>query len=97
MLIIAAILIGLVLIVVCTSILKCNTFLTIFLVSLFLGLVTLPLQEVVPTILLGFGLESDAIHSPNENYPLENFFKGIETMPYFYKYFAEMYKSGGNQ
>lgn len=55
MLIIAAILIGLVLIVVCTSILKCNTFLTIFLVSLFLGLVTLPLQEVVPTILLGFG------------------------------------------
>jgi gluconate:H+ symporter, GntP family len=55
MLIIAAILIGLVLIVVCTSILKYNTFLTIFLVSLFLGLVTLPLQEVVPTILLGFG------------------------------------------
>ncbi len=51
----------------------------------------------VKTILLGFGLESDAIHSPNENYPLENFFKGIETMPYFYKYFAEMYKSGGDQ
>ncbi len=45
----------LVLIVVCTSILKYNTFLTIFLVSLFLGLVTLPLQDVVPTILLGFG------------------------------------------
>ena len=42
------------------------------------------------TILMGFGLESDAIHSPNENYPLEQFFHGIETMPYFYKYFAEL-------
>jgi acetylornithine deacetylase/succinyl-diaminopimelate desuccinylase-like protein len=46
----------------------------------------------VKTILLGFGLESDACHSPNENYPLENFFKGIETIPYFYKYFTEMWK-----
>jgi acetylornithine deacetylase/succinyl-diaminopimelate desuccinylase-like protein len=45
----------------------------------------------VKTILLGFGLESDACHSPNENYPLENFFKGIETIPYFYKYFTEMW------
>jgi acetylornithine deacetylase/succinyl-diaminopimelate desuccinylase-like protein len=45
----------------------------------------------VKTILLGFGLETDAIHSPNENYPLENFYKGIETIPYFYKYFAEMW------
>jgi len=44
----------------------------------------------VKSILLGFGLESDAIHSPNENYPLENFYKGIETIPYFYKYFSEM-------
>jgi len=44
----------------------------------------------IKSILLGFGLESDAIHSPNENYPLENFFKGIETIPYFYKYYAEM-------
>jgi acetylornithine deacetylase/succinyl-diaminopimelate desuccinylase-like protein len=43
----------------------------------------------VKSILLGFGLESDACHSPNENYPLENFFKGIETIPYFYKFFAE--------
>ncbi len=46
----------------------------------------------VKTILLGFGLESDACHSPNENYPLENFFKGIETIPYFYKYFTELWK-----
>ncbi|MBN1927620.1 MAG: dipeptidase [Prolixibacteraceae bacterium] len=43
----------------------------------------------VKSILMGFGLESDAIHSPNENFPLNNLFKGIETIPYFYKYFAE--------
>ncbi len=42
------------------------------------------------SILMGFGLESDAIHSPNENYPLFNFYKGIETIPYFYKYYAEL-------
>jgi len=41
------------------------------------------------SILMGFGLESDAIHSPNENYPLGQFFKGIETIVYFYQYFAE--------
>ncbi|MEI7661427.1 MAG: dipeptidase [Bacteroidota bacterium] len=45
----------------------------------------------VKTILMGFGLESDGCHSPNENYPLENFFKGIETIPYFFQYFSEMY------
>lgn len=42
----------------------------------------------VKSILLGFGLDSDAIHSPNENYPVENFLKGIETIPLFFKYFA---------
>jgi acetylornithine deacetylase/succinyl-diaminopimelate desuccinylase-like protein len=46
----------------------------------------------VKSMLMGFGLESDAIHSPNENYPLANFFKGIETIPYFYKYFEELNK-----
>jgi acetylornithine deacetylase/succinyl-diaminopimelate desuccinylase-like protein len=43
----------------------------------------------VKTILMGFGLESDAIHSPNENFPLWNFYKGIETIPLFYKYYLE--------
>lgn len=47
----------------------------------------------IKSILLGFGLESDAIHSPNENFPLEQFFKGIQTIPLFYKYFAEMSNS----
>ncbi len=43
----------------------------------------------IKSILMGFGLQSDAIHSPNENYPLEQFFNGIRTIPLFYKYFAE--------
>jgi acetylornithine deacetylase/succinyl-diaminopimelate desuccinylase-like protein len=43
----------------------------------------------IKTILMGFGLESDAIHSPNENFPLEQFFNGIRTIPLFYKYFVE--------
>ena len=42
------------------------------------------------TILMGFGLDSDAIHSPNEHFGVWNFLKGIETIPYFYKYFTEM-------
>jgi acetylornithine deacetylase/succinyl-diaminopimelate desuccinylase-like protein len=41
------------------------------------------------SILMGFGLESDAIHSPNENFPLDQFFKGIETIVYFYRYFTD--------
>jgi len=44
----------------------------------------------IKSVLMGFGLESDAIHSPNENYPLYNFYKGIETIPLFYKYYAEI-------
>jgi len=44
----------------------------------------------IKSILLGFGLDSDAIHSPNENYPLFNFFKGIETIPLFFRYYAQM-------
>ena len=44
----------------------------------------------IKSVLMGFGLGSDDIHAPNENFPLEQFFKGIETIPYFYGYFAEM-------
>lgn len=44
------------------------------------------------TILMGFGLDSDAIHSPNEHFGIFNYLKGIETIPYFYKYFAELSK-----
>jgi acetylornithine deacetylase/succinyl-diaminopimelate desuccinylase-like protein len=43
----------------------------------------------IKSILMGFGLDSDAIHSPNENYPLFNFYKGIETIPLFYKYYIQ--------
>ena len=42
------------------------------------------------TILLGFGLDSDVIHSPNEHFGLFNFYKGIETIPYFYQNFADL-------
>ncbi|MCK8491857.1 dipeptidase [Spirosoma sp. RP8] len=44
----------------------------------------------VKSILMGFGLDSDALHSPNESYGLFNFYKGIETIPYFYKNYAEL-------
>ena len=44
------------------------------------------------TILMGFGLDSDAIHSPNEHFGIFNYLKGIETIPLFYKYFVEMSK-----
>ena len=43
------------------------------------------------TVLLGFGLDNDNIHSPNEKYDVFNYFKGIETIPYFHKYFAETF------
>jgi acetylornithine deacetylase/succinyl-diaminopimelate desuccinylase-like protein len=42
------------------------------------------------TVFLGFGLDSDNLHSPNEKFDLANFYKGIETIPYFYKYYAEL-------
>jgi acetylornithine deacetylase/succinyl-diaminopimelate desuccinylase-like protein len=45
------------------------------------------------TILMGFGLDSDAIHSPNEHFGVWNYLKGIETIPYFYSYFTELYKT----
>ena len=42
------------------------------------------------TILMGFGLDSDAIHSPNEHFGIGNYLKGIETIPWFYKYYTEL-------
>lgn len=42
------------------------------------------------TVLMGFGLDSDNLHSPNEKYGIDNYYKGIETIPYFHKYFAEL-------
>lgn len=44
------------------------------------------------SILMGFGLDSDAIHSPNESFGVWNFLKGIETIPYFFQYYAEKAK-----
>ena len=43
----------------------------------------------IKIVFLGFGLDSDNLHSPNEKFDLANFYKGIETIPYFHKYFAE--------
>jgi acetylornithine deacetylase/succinyl-diaminopimelate desuccinylase-like protein len=43
----------------------------------------------VKIVFLGFGLDSDNLHSPNEKFELANFYKGIETIPYFHQYFAE--------
>lgn len=39
------------------------------------------------SVLFGFGLDSDALHSPNEHYGLFNYYKGIETIPLFYKHY----------
>lgn len=44
----------------------------------------------IKSLLMGFGLGQDAIHSPNESYGLDQFFRGVETIPLFYKYFAEL-------
>lgn len=48
------------------------------------------------SVLMGFGLDTDAIHSPNEHFGVWNFLKGIETIPYFYQYFVEMQKRNNN-
>lgn len=48
-------------------------------------------QELgLDSILFGFGLDTDALHSPNEHYGLFNYYKGIETIPLFYKYFTQL-------
>jgi acetylornithine deacetylase/succinyl-diaminopimelate desuccinylase-like protein len=44
----------------------------------------------VKSVLMGFGLDSDDIHSPNEHYGIRNYLKGMETIPYYFKYYAEL-------
>jgi len=44
------------------------------------------------TVLMGFGLDSDNLHSPNEKYDIANYYKGIETIPLFHKHFAALRK-----
>ncbi len=44
----------------------------------------------IKIVFMGFGLDSDNLHSPNEKFNVENYYKGIETIPYFHKFFAEM-------
>ncbi|MBA4196156.1 MAG: dipeptidase [Chitinophaga sp.] len=46
----------------------------------------------IKIVFMGFGLDSDNLHSPNEKYDLFNYYKGIETIPYFHQYYAEMKK-----
>ena len=46
----------------------------------------------IKTVLMGFGLDSDNLHSPNEKFDIANFYKGIETIPLFHRYFAELSK-----
>ncbi len=43
----------------------------------------------IKIVFMGFGLDSDNLHSPNEKFDIFNFYKGIETIPYFHRYFAE--------
>lgn len=43
----------------------------------------------IKIVFMGFGLDSDNLHSPNEKFELNNFYKGIETIPYFHRFFAE--------
>ena len=53
---------------------------------------TLEKELGLKTVLMGFGLDSDAIHSPDEHYGLFNYYKGIETIPYFFEAFAKRMK-----
>ena len=48
------------------------------------------------TVLMGFGLDSDDIHSPNEHFGLFNFYKGIETIPHYYKHYKELKENSAN-
>jgi acetylornithine deacetylase/succinyl-diaminopimelate desuccinylase-like protein len=48
-------------------------------------------QELgIKSVLMGFGLDTDALHSPNESYGLFNFYKGIQTIPYFFRHYTDL-------
>ena len=47
------------------------------------------------TVLLGFGFDTDSIHSPNEHFGVDNLYKGIQTVVHFYEFFYEMYRDRG--
>lgn len=53
--------------------------------------ITAMFEEVLgaKSVLMGFGLDSDAIHSPNEHYGLFNFYKGIESIPLFFENYVK--------
>lgn len=54
-----------------------------------IGAITILYNELgLKSLVMGFGLSSDVIHGADENYPLSQFFNGIETIIYFYKYFS---------
>ncbi len=44
----------------------------------------------IKIVFMGFGLDSDNLHSPNEKFDVFNFYKGIETIPYFHQFYTEM-------
>jgi acetylornithine deacetylase/succinyl-diaminopimelate desuccinylase-like protein len=46
----------------------------------------------IKIVFMGFGLDSDNLHSPNEKFNIDNFYKGIETIPYFHQFFSEGWK-----
>ena len=46
----------------------------------------------IKTVLMGFGLDSDAIHSPNEHYGVSNFLMGIETISKFYFHYSKLFR-----
>lgn len=50
---------------------------------------TLEKELGIKIVFMGFGLDNDGLHSPNEKYNIENYYKGIETIPYFHQFFAE--------
>jgi acetylornithine deacetylase/succinyl-diaminopimelate desuccinylase-like protein len=59
-------------------------------VAAFLFVLYLKKKLGIKIVFMGFGLDSDNLHSPNEKYDIANYYKGIETIPYFHKFFAEM-------